>query len=92
VVCDEHGIGGSGKYCGDNDAQLDCINVLYHEAQGGKYVPRAVLFDLEPGEINAARASPLGDLFRPGNLLNQNAGAGNNWVKASFTKAGREVC
>jgi hypothetical protein len=25
VVCDEHGIGRSGEYCGDNDAQLGCI-------------------------------------------------------------------
>jgi tubulin beta len=36
------------------------INVLYHEAWGGEYVPRAVFFDLEPGVINALRASPLG--------------------------------
>jgi hypothetical protein len=28
VVCGEHGIGGDGEYCGDNDAQLDRINVL----------------------------------------------------------------
>jgi hypothetical protein len=34
VVCDEHGIGGGGEYCGDNDSQLDRINVLYHEASG----------------------------------------------------------
>ena len=27
VLCDEHGIGGDGEYCGDNDAQLDRINV-----------------------------------------------------------------
>jgi hypothetical protein len=32
VVCDEHGIGGDGEYCGINDAQLDRINVLSHEA------------------------------------------------------------
>jgi hypothetical protein len=25
VVCDEHGIGGSGEYCGDNDAHLGRI-------------------------------------------------------------------
>jgi hypothetical protein len=31
-LCDEHGIGGDGEYCGDNDEQLDRINVLYHEA------------------------------------------------------------
>ena len=59
-MCDEHGIGGDGEYCGDNDAQLDRINVFYHEASGDKYVPRTVLFDLEPGVIDAVRASPIG--------------------------------
>ena len=54
--------GGDGEYCGDNDAQFDRINVFYHEASGGKYVPRRVLF--EPGMIGAVRASPLGELFR----------------------------
>jgi hypothetical protein len=58
VVCDEHGIGGSGEYCGDNDAHLDRINVFYHEAMGGMYVPRAVLFDLEPGVIGAVKTGP----------------------------------
>jgi hypothetical protein len=24
-----HGIGGSGEYCNDNDAHLDCIDVIY---------------------------------------------------------------
>ena len=81
-MCDEHGIGGDGEDFSDNDAHLDPIKVLYHEASGGKYAPRAVLFDLEPGIIGALRASPLGELFRPGNLVSQNAGAGNNWVKA----------
>jgi tubulin beta len=49
-----------------------------------------MLFDLEPGVINAVRASPLGKLFRPGNFVNQNAGAGNNGAKAHTTKARRE--
>ena len=91
VVCDEHGIGGDGEYCGDNDAQLDRINVFYHEASGGKYVPRAVLFDLEPGVIDAVRASPLGELFRPDNLVNQNAGAGNNWAKGHYTEGAEMI-
>jgi tubulin beta len=47
-----------------------------------------VLFDLEPGMIDAARASPLGELFSPGNRVNQNAGAGNSWAKAHYTEAG----
>ena len=57
MLCDEHGIGGDGEYCGDNDAQLDCIEVLYHEAPGGKCVSRAVPFDLEPGGMYAATLS-----------------------------------
>jgi tubulin beta len=56
-VCNEHGIGGGGENCGDNDARLFRINVLYHEALGDKYVFRAVLMDLEPGVIDAAALS-----------------------------------
>jgi tubulin beta len=58
VLCDENGIGGDDEYCGDNDSQIGRINLLYHEALGSKYVPRAVFFDLEPGVIDAVRASP----------------------------------
>jgi tubulin beta len=74
VLCDEHGIGGDGKYCGDNDAQLGRINVFYYEASGGIYVKCAVFFDLEPGVIDAARASPLSELIRPLNLVNNTRG------------------
>jgi tubulin beta len=91
-LCSEHSIGGDGEYCGNNDAQLGRINVFYHEDSGCKYVPRAVLFDLKPGVINAARTSPLGELLRPGNLVNRNAGAGNNWAMAHNTRAGHELC
>jgi tubulin beta len=28
--------------------QLERINVYYNEATGGRYVPRAILMDLEP--------------------------------------------
>jgi tubulin beta len=79
VLCNELGIGGDGEYCGNNDdAQLDRINEFYNEASGGKYLLYAVLFELEPGVIGVLRASPLGVLFRPGNLVNH---ASNNWAK-----------
>ena len=74
-MCDKHGIGGDGEYCGDNGAQLGHINVFYHEASGDKYLPRTVLFDLKPGVIDSVRASPLGCLIRPGiNLVNHTRG------------------
>jgi tubulin beta len=62
VLCDENGFGGDGEYSGDNDAQLDLINVFCHWASGGMYVLRAGLFNLKPGVIDAVRASPLGKL------------------------------
>jgi tubulin beta len=58
VLCDENGIGGDGEYCGGTVSQLKrSINVFYHGASGGKYVPRAVFFDLEPGVIGDVFAS-----------------------------------
>jgi tubulin beta len=65
VVCDKHGIGGSGEYCGKNDAHLGRINVFYHENLGGKYVPCAVLFDLEPGVIGAVTLALQRFLLNP---------------------------
>ncbi len=35
---------------------------------GGKYVPRAVLIDLEPGTMDSVRSGPFGQLFRPDNF------------------------
>jgi hypothetical protein len=32
------------------------MNVFYHWASGGMYVPRAGFFNLKPGVIDAARA------------------------------------
>jgi len=72
MLCDKPGIGSDGEYCGGNDAQLDRINVFYHEASDGKFVPRAVFF--KPGVIDAVRASQLGELLRPGNLVNHTCG------------------
>jgi tubulin beta len=82
-----HDIGGDEEYCDDNDAQLGRIDVFYHEASGGKYVPRTVFF--EPGMIDAVRASPLGELLRPGNFVNQNAG--NNWAKGLFRRVEHQL-
>ena len=68
VICGEHGIDGEGMYQGDSDLQLERISVYFNEAIGGRYVPRAVLVDLEPGVMDAIRAGATGQLFRPGKV------------------------
>ncbi len=60
VISDEHGVDPTGTYHGDSDMQLERINVYYNEATGGRYVPRAVLFDLEPGTMDSVRAGAWG--------------------------------
>lgn len=56
IISDEHGIDPTGAYHGDSDLQLERINVYYNEASGGKYVPRAILVDLEPGTMDSVRS------------------------------------
>ena len=81
VVSDEHGIERDGLYKGNNDLQLERISVYYNEIGANKYVPRAILVDLEPGTMDAVRSGPLGGLFRPDNFVFGQSGAGNNWAK-----------
>merc|ERR1711967_187318 len=66
--------------------QLERINVYYNEATGGRYVPRAILMDLEPGTMDSVRAGPFGQLFRPDNFVFGQTGAGNNWAKGHYTE------
>ncbi|CAH1732479.1 unnamed protein product [Aphis gossypii] len=86
VISDEHGIDSTGTYQGDSDLQLERINVYYTEALGGKYVPRAVLVDLEPGSMDMVRSGPYGKLFRPDNFIFGQSGAGNNWAKGHYAE------
>ncbi|XP_037941049.1 tubulin beta-4B chain-like, partial [Teleopsis dalmanni] len=78
VISDEHCIDCKGCYYGDSDLQLERINVYYNEANGAKYVPRAVLVDLEPGTMDSIRSGCFGQIFRPDNFIFGQSGAGNN--------------
>ncbi|KAJ1034885.1 hypothetical protein NDA18_000492 [Ustilago nuda] len=91
VLSDEHGIDHNGNYIGTSDDQLARINVYYSEASGNKYVPRAVLVDLEPGTMDSTRSGPLGGLFRPDNFVFGQSGAGNNWAKGHYTEGAELV-
>uniref|UniRef100_A0A453NGB3 Tubulin beta chain n=1 Tax=Aegilops tauschii subsp. strangulata TaxID=200361 RepID=A0A453NGB3_AEGTS len=65
---------------------LERINVYYNEASGGRFVPRAVLMDLEPGTMDSLRSGPYGQIFRPDNFVFGQSGAGNNWAKGHYTE------
>jgi len=91
VICEEHGIDRSGTYRGNSDLQLDKIGVYFNEANGGKYVPRAILADFEPGVADTLKAGPYRDLFKPDNFVVGQSGAGNNWAKGYYTEGAELV-
>ncbi|OZJ02540.1 Tubulin beta-4 chain [Bifiguratus adelaidae] len=91
VISAEHGVDNTGTYRGDNDLQLERINVYYNEAGNKKYVPRAVLVDLEPGTMDTIKSGPYGQMFRPDNYVFGQSGAGNNWAKGHYTEGAELV-
>ncbi|XP_016396146.1 tubulin beta-5 chain-like [Sinocyclocheilus rhinocerous] len=91
VISDEHGIDAAGNYVGDSALQLERMNVYYNEASSHKYVPRAILVDLEPGTMDSVRSGAFGQLFRPDNFIFGQTGAGNNWAKGHYTEGAELV-
>ena len=55
----------------------------------GRYVPRAVLLDLEPGTMDSVRAGPYGQIFRPDNFVFGQARAGGGGIREGTRGAGR---
>lgn len=91
TISKEHGVDSCGIYNGTDDIQKDRIEVYYNHSTSGKYVPRAVLVDLEPGTMSAVRSGAYGELFRPDNFVFGQSGAGNNWAKGHYTEGAELV-
>jgi tubulin beta len=86
TIADEHGIDAKGNYLGNNSIQKERLDVYFSEASNNRYVPRAVLMDLEPGVTDGVRSGKYGQLFRPDNFISGDGGAGNNWAKGHYTE------
>ncbi|XP_070536937.1 tubulin beta-4B chain-like [Ptychodera flava] len=81
-VTDEHAINRNGVYEGrDADLELAKANVYFHEAVGGRYVPRAIMVDLEPSVVERVQCGCLGNMLRPDNFIYGQCGAGDNFIK-----------
>ncbi|KAI9007638.1 beta-tubulin [Hyaloraphidium curvatum] len=85
TICKEHAINPDGSFKG-TALQKERINVFFQESTSGRYIPRSIAVDLEPGTMEATRAGPYGKLFRPDNFVTAQSGAGNNWAKGFYTE------
>jgi len=102
----EHCLDNNGKYAKplseQNDAdgdglpdELENIDVYFRgtteERKNAKWIPRGVLVDLEPGTMDVIKASAIGPVFKPDNMVFGNNGAGNNWAKGHYTEGAELV-
>merc|ERR1739844_425996 len=75
--------------------ELENIDVYFRgtsdEKKNAKWIPRAVLVDLEPGTMDVIKASAIGPVFKPDNMVFGNNGAGNNWAKGHYTEGAELV-
>jgi tubulin gamma len=76
-----------GAFQSSNDDRKD---VFFYQSDDDRYVPRALLIDLEPRVVNKVANGPMRNLFNPENLFiaSNGGGAGNNW--ASGFRQGEE--
>ncbi|KAH3903033.1 Tubulin beta chain [Saccharomycodes ludwigii] len=91
TICGEHGLDFNGQYIGTNELERSGLPVYFNEASSGKYVPRAINVDLEPGTIDTIRNSKIGNLFRPDNYIFGQSSAGNVWAKGHYTEGAELV-
>ena len=61
------------------------ISVYYNERECHKFVPRAILADLDSASIESIKGGKLGKLFRPESMLCEGSGTGGNWGKGHYT-------
>lgn len=85
-VSAEHGIDTEGIFNGNSEIQLERTNVFFNQGSSGRFVPRAILADLEPGTMDTIKSSAIGNMFRPDNFIAGSTGAGNNWAKGHYTE------
>ncbi|MBK8039943.1 MAG: tubulin beta chain [Verrucomicrobiaceae bacterium] len=82
LVLREHGLTESGTpKAGANVAANANMEVFFHKVREGKYIPRAVLVDLEPGVIARIEGGDMAQLFDESSIVRKIPGAANNWAR-----------
>lgn len=77
----------NGRYTGEEGAiHQEHLDVYFNEGNNGRWVPRAILCDLNMGDLAQVTSDPLGKLYRPDNIIGNDEGSGNCYAKAFHTE------
>ncbi|GAB1212472.1 hypothetical protein ATERTT37_001611 [Aspergillus terreus] len=80
-LCLEHGISQDGNLEEFANEGGDRKDVFFYQSDDTRYIPRAILLDLEPRVLNSIQSGPYRNIYNPENFFigQQGIGAGNNW-------------
>ncbi|KAI9717628.1 MAG: hypothetical protein M1812_004573 [Candelaria pacifica] len=81
-LCQEHGISQDGNLEDFATEGGDRKDVFFYQSDDTRYIPRAILLDLEPRVINGIQTGPYKNIYNPENFYigKDGIGAGNNWA------------
>lgn len=81
-LCLEHGINQNGNLEDFATEGGDRKDVFFYQSDDTRYIPRAILLDLEPRVINGIQSGPYKNIYNPENFYvhKEGTGAGNNWA------------
>lgn len=85
AIMPEHGLDAQGIVASDATVlQRELLDIYFQESRGGRYVPRAVLVDSEPGNLDRIRAGDSGQLFKSDNYINSRGTSGGLFSKGYY--------
>ncbi|CZS98577.1 probable tubulin gamma chain [Rhynchosporium agropyri] len=80
-LCQEHGISQDGNLEDFATEGGDRKDVFFYQSDDTRYIPRAILIDLEPRVLNGIQTGPYKNIYNPENFFvgKNGVGAANNW-------------
>ncbi|KFY64419.1 hypothetical protein V497_01705 [Pseudogymnoascus sp. VKM F-4516 (FW-969)] len=80
-LCQEHGISQDGNLEDFATEGGDRKDVFFYQSDDTRYIPRAILIDLEPRVIAGIQSGPYKNIYNPENFFvgKDGVGAANNW-------------
>ena len=93
LILREHGLSENGLPKDGSNAAASNSNmeVFFHRVRDGKYTPRAVLVDLEPGVIHRIESGEMAQLFDESSIIRKIPGAANNWARGYNVEGERVI-
>ncbi|KAF2757690.1 tubulin-domain-containing protein [Pseudovirgaria hyperparasitica] len=82
-LCQEHGINRDGNLEDFATEGGDRKDVFFYQSDDTRYIPRAILLDLEPRVLHGIQQSAYKNIYNPENFYihKEGTGAGNNWAQ-----------